>query len=50
MAEGKIVKEASRERIEMFARDLQVYGGLLARQRQADLAGSEPGFLARYRK
>jgi hypothetical protein len=26
-----------------------VYGGLLARQRQADLAGSEPGFLARLR-
>jgi FMN reductase len=37
-------------RLELFARDMRVYGGLLAAQRRADLAGTEPGFLARYRK
>ena len=33
-----------------MVRDLRVYGRLLADQRHADLAGSEPGFLAKLRK
>lgn len=50
VAEGRIVSEALRKRVEMAARDVRVYGGLLARQRQADLAGRDPGFLARLRE
>jgi FMN reductase len=38
------------QRLEMFERDLMVYGALLARQRRVDLAGTDPGFLARHRK
>lgn len=48
--DGAIVSEAFRSRVEMLLRDVQVYGGLLAAQRRADLAGTEPGFLARLRK
>lgn len=47
--DGEIVSDEFRDRLEMFARDLRVYGGLLATQREADLAGSDPGFMARYR-
>ena len=46
----EIVNAAFRERLEMLIRDLRVYGGLLAQQRRADLAGTGPGFLARHRK
>lgn len=46
---GEIVSEGFRKRLEMFVHDIQRYGELLARQRLADLAGSEPGFLARWR-
>lgn len=45
----EIVSEALRRRMEMLARDVRVYGGMLAAQRRADLAGTDPGFLARYR-
>ena len=48
--DGKIVSDAFRQRVEMFARDVRVYGELIARQRHADLAGSDPGFLAKHRK
>ncbi len=48
--EGQIVSDALKQRLEMLVRDLRVYGELLARQRRADLAGTEPGFLARHRK
>jgi NAD(P)H-dependent FMN reductase len=48
--DGQIVSEALKERLTMLVRDLRVYGELLARQRRADLAGTEPGFLARHRK
>ena len=47
---GEIISDGFRKRVEMFVHDVQRYGTLLARQRQADLAGSEPGFLARLRK
>jgi hypothetical protein len=33
----------------MLERDVRVYGTLLARQRHADLTGTEPGFMARHR-
>ena len=48
--EGQIVSEALRQRLEMMMRDACVYGEVLARQRRADLAGTEPGFLARRRE
>ena len=47
---GIIKSEAFQKRLEMFVRDVRVYGALLAEQRQRDLAGHEPGFLARHRK
>jgi NAD(P)H-dependent FMN reductase len=48
--DGQIVGDAFGKRLEMMIRDVRVYGGLLAGQRRADLAGTEPGFLARLRK
>src|SRR5882724_7635628 len=48
--EGQIVSEALKQRLEMLTRDARVYGQLLARQRRADLQGTEPGFLARRRE
>lgn len=48
--DGKIVDEKLRHRLAMLIRDMRVYGTLLALQRRADLAGNEPGFLARLRK
>lgn len=50
VVEGVVSSDALKQRLEMFARDLRVYGSLLANQRAADLAGTEPGFLARHRK
>jgi NAD(P)H-dependent FMN reductase len=50
VADGQIVSEAFQSRLEMFVRDTRVYGELLATQRRRDLAGNEPGFLARLRK
>jgi FMN reductase len=49
LKDGEIVSEAFRKRLDMMVRDVPVYGALLARQRAADLAGAEPGFMARYR-
>jgi FMN reductase len=48
--DGKIASDAFDQRLRMFVRDVRVYGELLARQRRADLAGRDPGFLARHRK
>ncbi len=48
--DGAVASEALKQRLEMFAHDILVYGELLAAQRRADLAGTQPGFLARYRK
>ena len=47
---GEIINEQFKSRIEMFVRDIVVYGKILAAQRRADLAGTEVGFLARHRK
>jgi NAD(P)H-dependent FMN reductase len=48
--DGEIVSDALQKRVVMLVRDVQVYGGLLAQQRRADLAGADPGFLARLRQ
>jgi len=48
--DGVIISEPFRQRVEMFARDVRIYGALLAQQRRADLEGIEPSFLARLRK
>ena len=48
--DGQIVSEQLRARLAMLVRDTRVYGELLAAQRRADLAGTEPGFMARLRK
>jgi azobenzene reductase len=50
VVEGRIETDALRGRLEMLARDLQVYGELIAQQRQADLSGTEPGMMAMHRK
>ena len=47
---GVIKSETFQKRLEMFVRDVRIYGTLLAEQRKRDLTGSEPGFLARLRK
>ena len=48
--DGQIASDSLKQRLEMLVRDLRVYGEVLARQRHADLAGTEPCFLARHRK
>jgi FMN reductase len=50
VANGAIVSDAFRARLEMLIRDVRVYGELLAKQRRTDLAGTDAGFLARLRK
>lgn len=47
--DGQISSENLKRRLEIMTRDVRVYGELLARQRRADLAGTDPGFLARHR-
>ena len=50
VANGEIVSDKFRDRLTMMIRDVQVYGGLIAAQRRADLAGTDPTFLAQLRK
>ncbi len=50
LKDGEIVGEQFKNRIDMFVRDVVIYGNVLAQQRRADLAGNEIGFLARHRK
>ena len=45
----QIVSDSLRQRLEMLIRDTRVYGQALAKQRRADLTGTEPGFLAKHR-
>jgi NAD(P)H-dependent FMN reductase len=47
---GQVVSGALKKRLDMFVCDVRVYGTLLARQRRTDLAGTEPGFMAKHRK
>ena len=46
---GQIASDSFKKRLEMMIRDTRVYGEALARQRHADLAGTDPGFLAKHR-
>jgi len=48
--DDQIVSKTLRQRLDNLVRDARVYGALLAKQRRTDLAGTEPGFLARHRK
>src|SRR5258706_14792978 len=48
--DGQVVSDALKERLDMFVRDVRVYGTLLGRQRHADLACQESGFMAKHRK
>jgi NAD(P)H-dependent FMN reductase len=50
VADGRVASDALGQRLDMMARDLRVYGGLLANQRRADLGGDEPGMMAAHRK
>lgn len=50
VADGQIVSDELGKRLENLVRDVRVYGALLARQRAADLTGTDAGFLARLRK
>ena len=47
---GTVISDALGSRLENMARDLRVYGNLLAQQRRADFSGKEPGFISHYRK
>jgi NAD(P)H-dependent FMN reductase len=47
---GKVISASLNDRLEMMCRDVAVYGGLLAGQRRADLASTEPGFMGRLRE
>jgi hypothetical protein len=48
--DAEIVSNSLKNRLEMMIRDVRVYGEVLGRQRRADLACNEPGFLARHRQ
>lgn len=50
VVDGQVESDALKSRLEMLARDLRVYGGMIAAQRKADLAGDEPGLMAAHRK
>ena len=49
VVEGEVASDKFRERLTMMIRDIRVYGGVLARQRAADLAGEDPSFMAKLR-
>jgi FMN reductase len=50
VSDGRIASDPLKKRLAMLVRDVRVYGTLLAAQRRADMAGSDPGFLARLRQ
>ncbi len=47
---GKVIGAALADRLEMMCHDIAVYGKLLAGQRRADLASTDPGFMERLRE
>lgn len=47
---GQLVSDALQQRLEMLAHDIRTYGSLLARAREADIAGDQPTFIGRLRK
>lgn len=50
LKEGAIYSESLKSRLEMLVHDIMAYGPLIAAQRARELAGTEPGFMARHRK
>ena len=48
--DGNIASEELKNRLEMLQNDIQIYGRILSAQRSADLSGTNPGFMAQYRK
>lgn len=48
--EGAVYSETLKSRLNMLVNDIYHYGPLLAQQRARDLAGTEPGFMARHRQ
>jgi len=48
--DGQIAAGPFEKRLEMMVRDTQVYGNLIAKQRNADLKGQDHCFMARHRK
>ena len=48
--DGQVVSEELKNRLEMLQNDIQTYGSILSAQRSADLAGTNPGFMAQLRK
>src|SRR5438876_1066094 len=48
--DNQVASESFKQRLEMMARDVRVYGALIAAQRRADLVSTEASFLARYRQ
>jgi FMN reductase len=50
LTEGLITTESIARRIEMLVHDIHVYGAVLRRQREIDLTGSAPSFLAASRE
>ena len=49
--DGQVASGAAFEkRLEMMIRDARIYGGMIARQRHADLKGQDHCFMARHRK
>ncbi len=48
--DGEVASDKFRERLAMLTRDIRVYGGVLASQRAADLAGQDSTFMAQLRK
>ena len=46
----QVVSEELKNRLEMLQNDIQTYGSILSAQRSADLAGTNPGFMAQLRK
>ena len=49
LKDGVISSEILKKRLEMLVHDIACYGRVLAEQRQRDLHGNEPGFMAKYR-
>jgi NAD(P)H-dependent FMN reductase len=49
LKDGLVTSEPFKKRLEMLVHDLRAYGRIIAEQRQRDLHGNAPGFLAKHR-
>jgi len=50
IADGEVKSEYLKGRLEMLVSDVQAYGKAIAAQRENDLSGDTPGFMAQLRK